>query len=129
MKEEDVRQLEELISKMIDSLQKQVVEKVPEYGTFDVVYEREDVSDLHIGLSHLILKVCNVQYVGRETERFLEFAAVNYPNPYGAETVVGFGSTQDIIAKLKEEGLVDLLAKKVKSLADEIDYIESHPYG
>lgn len=70
MKEENVRRLEELISKMIDSLQKQVVEKVPEYGTFDVVYEREDVSDLHIGLSHLILKVCNVQYVGRETERF-----------------------------------------------------------
>ena len=29
--EEDVRKLEELISKMIDSLQKQVVEKVPFY--------------------------------------------------------------------------------------------------
>jgi len=126
---EDVRQLEELISKMIDSLQKQVVEKVPEYGTFDVVYEREDVSDLHIGLSHLILKVCNVQYVGRETERFLEFAAVNYPNPYGAETVVGFGSTQDILARLKEEGLVDVLVKKVSKLAEDIDYEERHPYG
>jgi hypothetical protein len=93
------------------------------------VYEREDVSDLHIGLSHLILKVCNVQYVGRETERFLEFAAVNYPNPYGAETVVGFGSTQDILARLKEEGLVDVLVKKVSKLAEDIDYEERHPYG
>ena len=129
MKEENMRQLEELISKMIDSLQKQVVEKVPEYGTFDVVYEREDVSDLHIGLSHLILKVCNVQYVGRETERFLEFAAVNYPSPYGATSVVGYGDTQDILARLKEEGLVDVLVKKVSKLAEDIDYEERHPYG
>lgn len=120
--EEDVRQLEELIRKMILSLQKQVVEKVPEYGTFDVVYEREDVSDLHIGLSHLILKVCNVQYVGRETERFLTFAAVNYPNPYGAETVVGFGSTQDILNRLKETTLLDTLVKKVTKLAQDIDF-------
>jgi hypothetical protein len=42
---------------------------------------------------------------------------------------VGYGDTQDILARLKEEGLVDLSTKKVKSLADEIDYNESHPYG
>lgn len=35
----------------------QVEEKVPNKGVSSVVYEREDVSELKIGLSHLILKV------------------------------------------------------------------------
>lgn len=46
-----------------------------------------------------------------------------------SESVVGYGYKQDILAKLKEEGLVDLLEKKVKYLADEIYYDEMHPYG
>ena len=121
--------LKTLLEKMISSLYEQAKSKLPENGPFDVIYEREDVKEMSLGLSHLILKITSVGSGDNEKKRYLELAAVNYPNPYGAETVVGFGSTQDIIAKLKEEGLVDLLAKKVKSLADEIDYIESRPYG
>ena len=48
------KELRELLEKMVLSLQKQVEEKVPEKGVFDVVYEREEVSDLHLGLSHII---------------------------------------------------------------------------
>lgn len=101
----------------------------PEKGPFDVIYEREDVKEMRLGLSHLILKITSAGSGDNEKKRYLELAAVNYPSPYGATSVVGYGDTQDILARLKEEGLVDLLTKKVKSLADEIDYNESHPYG
>ena len=123
------QELRALLEKMVLSLQKQVEEKVPETGIFEVVYEREEVENLHIGLSHLILKVTNVGVTGAEDERYLDLGGVNYPSPYGCVSTIGFGHTKDIIAKLKEEGLVDLLEEKVKHLADEIDYDRRHPYG
>ena len=123
------QELRDLLEKMVLGLQKQVEEKVPEKGVFEVVYEREEVSDLHLGLSHIILKVTNVGVKGSEDERYLDIAGVNYPSPYGCVSTIGFGHTQDIIARLKVDGLVDLLEKKVKYLADEIDYEERHPYG
>ena len=118
-----------LLEKMISSLYEQAKSKLPEKGPFDVIYEREEVKEMRLGLSHLILKITSVGSGDNEKRRYLELAAVNYPSPYGAESVVGYGYKQDILAKLKEEGLVDLLEKKVKYLADEIDYDEMHPYG
>lgn len=123
------QELRELLEKMVLGLQKKVVEKVPENGVFEVVYEREEVSNLHLGLSHIILKVTNVGVKGEEDKRYLDIAGVNYPSPYGCVCTVGFGYKQDIIAKLKEEGLLDLLEKKVHYLAEEIYYDERHPYG
>ena len=102
---------------------------MPECGAFPVVYEQENVSEWHIGLSHLILKVSDVRLHGKEAERLLEIAGLNHPSPYGAESVVGFGCTQDILALLQEEGLADELMKKVPKLAEDIDYEERHPYG
>ena len=123
------QELRDLLERMVMSLLKQVLEKVPETGLFEVVYEREEVGYLHLGLSHIILKVTNVGVKGSEDERYLDIAGVNYPSPYGCVSTIGYGYTKDIIAKLKEEGLVDLLEKKVKYLADEIDYDMRHPYG
>jgi len=113
--------MKKLLEKMIIRLHKQVEEKVPECGAFPVVYEQEDVSEWHIGLSHLILKVSDVRLQGKEAERVLEIAGLNHPSPYGAEIVVTFGSTQDILALLQKEGLADELMKKVAKLANDLD--------
>ena len=121
--------MKELLQKMIVSLRKQVEEKVPEAGAFPVVYEREDVSAMMVGLSHLILKVSHVALPGSEDERFLELGAVNYPSPYGAETVVGYGKTKDILARLQDDTLLDVLIEKVPKLADDVSYEERHPWG
>lgn len=121
--------MRDLLKKMVDSLRKQVEEKVPETGSFDVVYEREDVKYLHIGLSHLILKVSNVGVKGCEDKRYLELGAVNYPSPYGAESVVGYGSTQDILARLHDDSLLGDLVRKTHDLEEDIYYEERHPYG
>ena len=121
--------MRELLERMIVSLRKQVEEKVPEKGAFPVVYEREDVSGLHIGLSHLILKVTNTGVPGSEDERYLELGAVNHPFPYGAESVMGYGTTRDILARLQEDGLLDELVEKAKKLAEDVDYEERHPWG
>ncbi len=122
-------ELKALLEKMIQNLRKQVEEKVPEMGRFDVVYEREDVKDLHIGLSHLILKVSNVGVKGCEDKRYLQLGAVNYPSPYGAESVMGYGSTQDILTRLQEDSLLDDLVRKTHDLEEDIYYEERHPYG
>ena len=121
--------MEELLKKMIISLREKVEDAVPEKGAFPVVYEREDVSEMKIGLSHLILKVTNVPLEDSLDERYLELAAVNHPFPHGAESVVGYGSTQDILERLQDEGLLEELMKKVKILAEDVDYAERHPYG
>ncbi len=121
--------MKDLLGKMIIGLRKQVNEMVPEKGPFPVVYEREDVSDMKIGLSHLILKVSDVGVKGFEDKRYLEFAAVNHPSPYSVEGVVGFGSTQDILALLREDELLEKLLEKVQKYAADIDYEERHPRG
>lgn len=121
--------MRELLERMISGLRQQVEEKVPEKGIFPMVYEREEVSGKYFGLSHLILKVTNVGVPGREDKRYLELGAVNHPFPYGAECVMGYGSTQDILTRLYDGQLVDDLLEKVKKLADDIDYEERHPYG
>ena len=114
--------MRELLEKMIQGLLRQVEEKVPEKGAFPILYEREDVSAMRIGLSHLILKVTTAG----EDERYLELAAVNYPSPYGAQSVVGYGSTQDILNRLREDELLEVLLKKVPKLADDIDDQKMH---
>lgn len=121
--------MRKILEKMVSELRKQVEEKVPEKGEFPVVFEREEVSDMKIGLSHLILKVTGVGLDGHEDERYLELGAVNYPSPYGAESVMAFGSTQKILSRLQDPQLVDELMAKTKKLADDIDYEERHPWG
>lgn len=103
--------------------------KRPDKGVFTVVYEREDVSELKIGLSHLILKVTNVGVPGHEDKRYLELGAVNYPSPYGAGCVMGYGTTQDILVRLQDVQLLEDLMKKVPKLIEDIEYEEMHPYG
>lgn len=118
-----------LLAKMICGLRRQAIRKVPQHGKFDVVYEREEVKDLHIGLSHLILKVTCVGVKGSEDKRYLELGAVNYPSPYGAESVMGYGTTQEIIARLQDDSLLGDLARKTHDLAEDILYEERHPWG
>lgn len=121
--------MRELLEKMIAELRKQVEEKVPESGTFPVVYECEEVRGMIPGASHFILKVSSVDLKGSEDKRFLEFGVVNHPSPYGAESVVGYGSTQDIKARLEAPELLEELMEKVKKLVEDIDYEERHPWG
>ena len=64
-----------------------------------------------------------------ENERYLEIAGVNDPYPYGAESVVGIGTKQDIMALLREDGFVYNLMGKVSQLAEDIKYAERHPKG
>lgn len=114
--------MEELIRKMIQDLLKQVLEKVPKKGSFPVVYERYENPDKRYDLTYIILKVSAVpsQVDETETERYLEIAAVWYPHAYGAEKVVGFGTTDDIIKRLQETKLFDKVMDSIPLLAHSI---------
>jgi hypothetical protein len=113
--------MEELIKKMIHNLLKQVFEKVPKKGSFPVVYERYENPDKRYNLTHIILKVTAVPVKGAEDERYLEIAAVRYPQAYGAESVVGFGTTDDIIKRLQDKELFDKILSTIPRLARDIE--------
>lgn len=121
--------MKELLEKMVIDLRKQVEEKVPETGLFPTVYVSEDVSKLITGLSHIILKVSNTGVKGSEDNRFLDFAATHDTCPYGVECAVGYGTTQDILARLQEPELLDLMMSKIPKYVEDIEYEERHPYG
>ena len=108
--------METILKKMIEDLRKQVVEKVPEKGLFDVVYEEYKNTDKRLNLSHILLKVSNTGVKGSEDKRYLEVAVLNYPHPYGGESVVRLGSTQEILAKLQEANLAEELQKTIHRL-------------
>lgn len=124
---EDGGQIEKLLEKMIIRLCMLVEHNVPEEGEFPEVYVKETVFGMNIGLSHLTLKVTHVK--DSKNERSLEIAGVNAPYPYSAESVVGIGTKQDILARLHEDGLVYNLIGKVSQLAEDIKYAERHPQG
>ena len=115
--------MEKLIRKMIQDLLKQILEKVPQKGSFPVVYERYENLDKRFNLTHIILKVTEVppEIDKTETERYLEIAAVRYPQAYGAEKVVGFGTTDDIIKRLQEKELFDKIMACIPDLAQDIE--------
>ncbi|MBE6261935.1 MAG: hypothetical protein E7107_14175 [Prevotella sp.] len=121
--------MKELLEKMIIRLRKQVEEKVPAEGLFPMVYECEDVSEKTGELSEIILKVSNTGVKGSENKRYLEFGAIKDSCPYGVEVVVGYGSTQDILARLQEDELLDKMMSKIPKFIEDIEYEERHPWG
>ena len=112
--------MEELIKNMIHDLQKQVEEKVPPEGDFPEVHEQHENPDKRLRLSHLILKVTPVRLEGGENKRFLELAVMNLPYPYICEKVVGYGTKQEILDKLADEGLVQRIVDSIPEM--EIDF-------
>lgn len=111
---------EEVFRRMIDDLRKQVVEKVPQQGAFDVVYEEYKAEKGDHGFSNIFLKVSPVKLKDMN-ERFLELALLNYPSPYGAETVVGFGTTQDILQRLADPELLTKLQEDFQRLMKDLE--------
>ena len=76
--------MKELLEKMVASLQKQVEEKVPEMGNFDVVYEREDVTERHIGLILEKLKEPGlVEKLQEDLKRLIDDIDYAERHPYG----------------------------------------------
>ena len=121
----DGRQIEDLLERMVVRLCMLVEYNVPKEGEFPDVYVRENVDWMNIGMSHLTLKVTHVK--DSKNECSLEIVGVNEPYPYGAESMVGFGTKRDIMALLREDGFVYNLMGKVSQLAEDIKYAERHP--
>jgi len=108
--------MEENIRKMIACLQEQVKEKVPEKGTFPVVYEKYENTGKKAP-THVLLKVTEVPVKGSEDKRYLILAVLDMPNPYGCERVIGYGSTHEIINILDNQD-DDLLEEIMKAIPE-----------
>lgn len=114
--------MEEHIRKMIADLRRKVVTDVPECGEFPVVYESVENPDRRMCLTDIMLKVTKPpkELEGTERERYLELVGYRLPSPYISETVVGFGSKEDILKRLDEEALVEKIMERLPHLEKDL---------
>lgn len=118
-KPSEVKNMDELIKKMITDLLARAEREVPEYGEFRVVWEEFKNPDKSLDATDFLLKITKPpkEIAGTEKERYLEVAALKRGTPYGAESVIGFGTKEDILNKLKEDGLANKIKEKLISLS------------
>ncbi len=121
----EVKNMDELIKKMVSDLLARAEREVPEYGEFRVVWEEFKNPDKTLGATDFLLKITKPPKTleGSEKERYLELAAVKRGTPYGAETVIGFGNKEDILNKLKENNLCDKIKEKIVQLSKDLEDI------
>ena len=123
-KANEVKNMDELIKKMVADLLARAEREVPEYGEFRVVWEEFKNPDNSLEATDFLLKITKPpkEIPGTEKDRYLEVAALKRGTPYGAESVIGYGTKEDILAKLKEDGLAetikDTLIRLSKGLED-----------
>lgn len=118
--------LEDLIRQMIRDLRKQVKEKVPDVGQFNIVYASFKNPDKGMIVTDWMLKVTQPPKSIDESEkkRYLELVAYNLPSPFIAEKVMTSGSKQDIIRILLDEDLlVSSIMEKMPKLASDLEDI------
>ena len=115
-----VEKMDELVKKMVDDLKKNVKDNVPSQGTFDVVWEEFENPEKALDATHFLLNVSCPKVKGAEDSRYLEAAAVQRfkdGDGYGAESVLKLGSKQEILDKLNEQGIEDIIRQKFIQLA------------
>ena len=117
--------MEEMVKKMIRDLRERVTNEVSEIGEFKIVYEQFPNPDKNLDITDIMLKVTKPSKIieGHEHKRYLELVLYKLPSPYICESVVGRGSKADIIARLYDDNLPQLLVEKIIQMEREFDDI------
>lgn len=120
-----VKKMDELVKKMVSDLKNKAKNKdiVPSKGNFNVVWEEFENPDKSLSATHFLLKISVPKVPGAEDKRYLEAAAVKRGSQYGAESVIGLGSTQEILDKLNEQGIEQIIKEKFIKLAKGLEDI------
>ena len=107
--------MEELVKKMVCDLRKRVANEVPDEGEFKIIYEEFPNTDKRLDITDIMLKITKPPKCieGHARKRYLELVLYKLPSPYICESIVGRGSKADIIAKLDDANLPQLLIEKI----------------
>lgn len=120
-----VEKMEELVKKMVSDLKNKAKNKdiVPSKGDFDVVWEEFENPDKSLSATHFLLKISVPKVPGAEDKRYLEAAAVKRGSQYGTESVICLGSTQEVLDKLNEQSIEQIIKEKFIKLAKGLEDI------
>lgn len=105
---------------MIIGLHKQVEEKVPDFGEFEMVHETIENPNPNWCLSHIRLSVRKPMNSidGHEWKRYIEVKVFNVPdNPYMCEKLIFRGNKQEVLQYLEDPGL----AQKIWNLLPQME--------
>ena len=111
--------MEELIRKMVRDLREQAEEKLPEAGEVGVIRSEFENPDGGYCATTYILKINQPpkELDEMQRERYLELYAYHRPSSYAAGSVMLFGYTKDILARLRDEdGLVAEIRETIHNL-------------
>ena len=119
---EGANMIDEHIKKMVEELKLKIKEKkVPPFGEFDVVWSEFTNKDKSLDLTRCFLKISAIGNKGAENNRYLEVAALKDGSPLGGEIVIGHGTTKDILDKLNEQGIEQVIKEKFIKLAKDLE--------
>lgn len=124
-KANEVKNMDELIKKMVADLLARAEREVPEYGDFKIVYEEFKNPDKSLFATDFMLKITKPpkEIEGHEKQRYLELVAYNVPSPYIAEKVIGRGNKEEILAQLKDNELCTKIKEKLIQLSRDLEDI------
>lgn len=105
----------ESVQKMVRDLRTRAANEVPDEGEFKIVYEEFPNTDKGLDITDIMLKITKPPkgIEGHERKRYLELVLYKLPSPYICESVVGHGSKADIMAKLYDDNLPQLIIEKI----------------
>ena len=112
------KSMDELIKKMISNLLKRERE-IAEYGDFKVMVEKFKNIDKNLAVDEFYLEIAQAPkgVENYQKKRSLKFVASALGKPE-AEILIESGSKEDILAKLKDENLVE----KLKGYTEKLSY-------
>ena len=118
--------MEQQIQNMITSLREQVEMKVPEEGTFEMVYETIDNTNPKWCLSHIRVAVRHLYSPTDEHERmrYVEVSVFYMPdNPYMCERLIYGGNKQEVLGYLADPSLAQKILDLLPRLESDLNSI------
>lgn len=109
------------IKKVADALIEGLIARaneIPEKGDSVFVYNKIDASEIY-GEGWCF--ALNVRWVKDLHEYFMELAAYNFPDPYKCDLLVGMGTKQDILNRLRDPNLAEEIAKEIPNLKQNLE--------
>lgn len=121
----EVKGMEELIRKFVNTLHTRAEREVSDYGEFSPVFEQFTNPDKTLCATDFMLKISkppkNIE--GHEKLRNLEIVAYKLPSPYKAERIIATGSKAEILKQLQSAETLEKIQEAVKGLSHNLEDI------
>ena len=122
----EAEKMENLIKEAINNLLLRAEREVPEYGSFSKVSEKFKNIDESLITDKYVLEIVMPpkDVENYQKKRALKILATKPNCDSSVEMILAIGSKEDILAKLKDSGLVELIKEKSSDLSYNLEDVK-----